>query len=242
VEWSKNISVILLFLVFSPVLSTGQLSYFSWDANPVTNADVGPNATIKSGSPATSIAATYNGTNGLSANEVGTSGNSVGIDLDIDVSDGSFDVNGIDISISFQREENRGDFVTRGNEFVMGMNGGSYYVEFSLKDGSGGSTLVQSGNIFSIPNDNTFRRYRFTYNQNTGIAEASVDGTVVWTHVAADYIREKATDYQRKYENYDEVKIELLIEFANIHIQTHRLKNIRQLKQYLNGKFEEEGH
>ncbi|MCC5922893.1 MAG: hypothetical protein JJT77_03820 [Crocinitomicaceae bacterium] len=58
--------------------------------------------------------------------------------------------------------------------------------------------------------------------------------------IAADYIREKATDYQRKYEAYDEVKIELLIEFANIHIQTHRLKNIRQLKQYLNGKFEEE--
>jgi len=58
--------------------------------------------------------------------------------------------------------------------------------------------------------------------------------------IAADYIRAKETDYQRKYEAYNEVKIELLIEFANIYIQTHRLKNIRQLKQYLNGKFEEE--
>lgn len=161
------------------------LSYFSWDSNPVTQADIGPNATIKTGSPATSIAATYNGTNGLSANEVGTSGGSVGIDLDIDASSGLFDVNGIDISIAFQREESRGDFVTRGNDFVMGMNGGNYYVEFSLKDGAGGSTLIQSGNIYSIPNDNTFRLYRFTYNQNTGVAEASVDGTVVWTHIAA---------------------------------------------------------
>jgi len=58
--------------------------------------------------------------------------------------------------------------------------------------------------------------------------------------IAADYIREKAVDYQRNYEAYDEVKTELLIEFANIHIQTYNLRNIQQLKNYLNGKFEEE--
>ena len=161
------------------------LSHFSWNTNPVTQADYGPNGTIKSGSPAISSPASFNGTNGLNPNEVGTSGPTVGVDLDLDVSDGSFDTPGIDISIAFQREEGEGYFVTRGNDFNMGMRSGRYFVEFSLQDGSGGSIKVESGNIFNIPDDDVFRVYRFVYNQNTGLAEASVDGSVVWTYSAS---------------------------------------------------------
>ena len=178
---NSHVSILVYIICFSSISSAQLLSHFSWDTDPVTQADFGPNGTIKPGSPAISSPATYNGTNGLNPREVTSAGPTVGVDLDLDASDGYFDVKGIDVSIAFQREEGIGDFVTRGNDFVMGMSSGNFYVEFSLISG-GGSTKIVSGNIFSIPDDDVFRLYRFVYNHNTGIGEASVDGAIVWTH------------------------------------------------------------
>lgn len=151
------------------------ISHFTWDTNPVTQALVGPNATSVSSS-ATSDINGVGGTNGLNPG-------SPKMDINMDIPGSpTFDVQGIDISIDFQREESRGDFVSRGNNLVFGMNGGNLSIVFRIDDGIGGYINVNSGNIYSIPNDDVFRTYRFYYLPTTGFAEVLVDGVSIWTY------------------------------------------------------------
>ena len=120
-----------IFLLNLNILFSQELVYFNWDANPVTESVTGPNAIIKNGSKAHSIPANYNGTNGFSPNEVGTSGGNVGIDLDLDASSTSnFDRPGIHYEIAFRREEGEGHLISRANfstnqyDFRLNMSGG----------------------------------------------------------------------------------------------------------------------
>ena len=66
------------------------------------------------------------------------------------------------------------------------MNSGNLRVIYQVDNGAGGSTTVNSGNIQAIPNDNTWRNYRFTYNPITGIGIVVVDGTLVWSNDGPD--------------------------------------------------------
>lgn len=167
-----------ILLIGSSNISFAQvISQFTWDNNPVTQADIGPNATSVSGS-AYSSSGGVGGTNGL--NPKLSSEPKRDIELDIPASP-TFDVPGIDISIDFMRNESVGDFVNRGNDWRFGMNGGNLYVNFRLEDGSGGYTTINSGNVYSIPSDDNFRTYRFFYNPDTGVAEIRVNGTTEWT-------------------------------------------------------------
>ncbi|MCC5923152.1 MAG: T9SS type A sorting domain-containing protein [Crocinitomicaceae bacterium] len=156
------------------------ISYFSWDTDPVTQADIGPNGTLPAGSQAYSSPAGFNGTNGINPLEPDPDP-SKGVDLTLNASP-LFDVDGIDIQIAFRREEGTGNFVTRGTDFNMGMNSGNFFVTFSLDDGAGGSIEVHSGDIYTIPLDGVYRLFRFYYLPDLGIAEASVDGAPVWTY------------------------------------------------------------
>jgi hypothetical protein len=173
-----NNFILILFILFIQFSNAQIISKFTWDSDPVTNADVGPNGTTVSSS-AYSSPGGVGGTNGLNPRRTGSPKQD--IDLDIPASP-TFDVPGIDISIDFRRNESVGDFVTRGNDLVFGMNGGNLHVSFKLDDGNGGYININSGNVYNIPTDNTFRTYRFYYLPTTGEAKLLVDGSTVWTY------------------------------------------------------------
>lgn len=174
--------ILLTVISFIPLcssnLSSQIISHFTWDSDPVTSAEIGPDGESVSSS-AYSSPGGVGGTNGLNPALSGEP--KANINLDIPASP-TFDVPGIDISIDFQRNESIGSFVNRGDDLVFGMDGGNLFVSFRLEDGAGGFNTVNSGNIYSIPYDNTFRTYRFFYNPLKGKAELRVDGVNVWSY------------------------------------------------------------
>ena len=131
------------------------VSQFTWDSNPVTQALIGPNASSVGSSAISSPGGTA-GTNGLNPGSP------------------TFDLAGIDISIDYQRQESTADFFTRGAYFNL--SAGSFFsVSYRIKNGSGGFTTVNSGNVYAIPNDNIYRRYRFIYLPESGRGTLMVD-------------------------------------------------------------------
>lgn len=179
----------ITFLLNISILFSQELVYFNWDADPVFESVTGPNAIIKDGSKAHSISANYNGTNGLSPNEVGTNGNNVGIDLDLDASGAYFNKPGIHYEIAFRREEGEGHLISRANfstnqyDFRLNMSGGNLNLLFRLKHASGsGFDEITASNIYSIPLNGEFHKYEFIYNNFTGIAKVLVDGDVKWNN------------------------------------------------------------
>lgn len=154
------------------------ISQFDFDANPVTVATVGPDATNVSGS-ATSSPGGTGGTNGLNAGSP-----KADINMIIPGSP-TFDVAGIDVSFDFHREENAGNFFERGQSLrILGTNNLS--VIYRVDDGVGGYNQINSGNVYGIPNDDTYRRYRFVYTPCDGIGMLIVDNTVVWSNDGPD--------------------------------------------------------
>jgi len=171
--------VLMIILSFYGLMLNAQIiSQFSWDSNPVTAADVGPDA-ISVSSSATSSAGGAGGTNGLNAALPK-------LDIDLVIADSSiFDVDGIEISFDYQRDESAGNFFQRGNSLsIDGTN--QLSVTYRVEDGLGGFTTVRSGNAYNIPNDDTFRNYRFYYVPVTGVGALVVDGVTVWSNDGPD--------------------------------------------------------
>lgn len=175
---SRTLLTAFCFVLLLPCSSAQIISQFSWDSNPPSNADVGPNA-ISISSSATSSTGGVGGTNGLNAGLPK-------LDVDMVLADSSiFDVDGIEISFDYQRDESQGTFFRRGSSLVIdGTNNLS--VSYRVDDGLGGFTTVSSGNVYAIPNDNTFRNYRFYYLPGTGFGALYVDATEVWSNDGPD--------------------------------------------------------
>ncbi len=173
----KSLFIIILTLTHLSFFAQ-VISQFNWDNNPVTNAQIGPNA-ISASSSATSSPNGANGTNGLNAG-------SPKQNLDFIIADDPiFNVEGIDISFDFQRDESSGTFFKRGSSLVI--NGcANLSVSYRVDDGAGGYTTISSGNVYSIPNDDTFRTYRFIYLPVSGTGSLLVDGVIVWTNDGVD--------------------------------------------------------
>ncbi len=169
--------ILFAFIGFS--VKAQVLSQFTWESNPVTTAAVGPNATSVSGS-ALSSAGGVGGTNGLNAGLP-----TADINLTIPTGGGLFDVSGIDVSIDYQRDESVGNFFTRGSSLII-TGASNLSVSYRVDNGAGGFNTVSSGNVFAIPNDNTFRTYRFVYLPATGTGSLFVNGTSVWTNDGPD--------------------------------------------------------
>jgi hypothetical protein len=172
---------LLLFLLFY-VVSKGSaqiISQFSWDhGGAATFADVGPNG-ISVSTSAISDVGGVDGTNGLNAGLP-----KLDIILEIPGSP-TFDVDGIDVSFDYQREEASGTFFQRGSSLII-RGCANLSVTFRVDDGAGSFNTVNSGNVYSIPNDDTYRTYRFTYLPLTGEAELSVNGAFVWSNDGPD--------------------------------------------------------
>ena len=170
-------------MLISSQQTQAQLLVMNFDVDATTTV-IGPSPSSVSGS-AGSVAGGSTA-NGLSARFNGTVPKA-DVNLTFATAAGDWDVNGIDISIDFQREESVGSFFTRaGSSFDFGMNSGNLRVVYQVDNGSGGSTTINSGNIQGIPNDNTWRNYRFTYNPGTGIGIVVVDGVLVWSNDGPD--------------------------------------------------------
>ena len=110
-------------------------------------------------------------------------------DINMDFANTSdyWNVSGIDLSLDFNREESVADFFTRlSNGFRFGIDGGNLFVNYQVSDGLGGNVTIASGAIQAIPNDDVWRRYRFSYDPNTGIGEVFVNGISVWMNDGPD--------------------------------------------------------
>jgi hypothetical protein len=165
----------ILIIALDSNLHSELISKFDWNSSSVTQSQFGPDAFSVSGS-AISSPNGADGTNGLNAGLPK-------VDIELLLPAAAFmNIEGIDFSIDFQRDESRGDFITCGTSFSFGIDGGGLFVKFEVDDNAGGTELIQFYNIFSVPDDDVFRAYRFYYLPNTGYAEILVDGVVIWDY------------------------------------------------------------
>lgn len=173
-------TIILSVLCCIPFGSSTQIvSLFEFDTPTVTMATIGPDATSISPSAISDVGGT-GGTNGLNAGLPK-------LDLDMMVPGSpTFDLSGIDVSFDYQREENVGHFWRRGNSLVI-TGAANLSVSYRVRDGAGGYQTVNSGNVYAIPNDDTYRNYRFVYLPTSGTGMLMVDNVVVWSNDGPDF-------------------------------------------------------
>ena len=151
------------------------VSQFDWNANPVTKALVGPDATASAGMLAISDVNGVGGTNGL---------NPKSHDIAMTLPGSTFtSLTGIDISVSFLKKENGASFFTLGN-LDFGIATGSIYIKYMVK--VGGVDVQKTQNTqYTVTDGANFHTYRFIYNDVTGVGTLSVDGTTVQTYTNA---------------------------------------------------------
>lgn len=148
---------------------------FTWNSNPVTTASIGPNAT-SAGGTATSSPGGVGGTNGLNPGAP-TAAN---INLTVPNTGNIFDIPNIDVRIDYRRNESSASMLRRANfNFNVGNAVGNFQVTYRVGVGAGFVTITSTA--VPIPLDATFRTYRFTYNNCTGVGTMFVNSTVVWT-------------------------------------------------------------
>ena len=165
----------ILFLYFLILLSESKsqvISNFTWDSNPVTTAAVGPNATSV-GANASSSAGGVGGTNGLNPGVP-----TIDINLNVPNTAGVFDVNNIDISIDYRRNESTASMFRRGT-FISNNGAANFRVTYRVNNA--GTPVTITSTAVAIPQDNTFRNYRFTYDNCTGVGQTYVNNVVTWT-------------------------------------------------------------
>lgn len=177
----KTLTALFLLITAGSLNAQVLISEFRFNSNPVTTATVGPNATSVSSSAGSSTGGVGN-TNGLNPK---AQGEKQDINLTIPGSP-TFDVRGIDININYRRNESDAYFFTRGSSLNFGMGGGQLFVTYRVASGNNSYTTVNSGNVYEIPSDDTYRTYRFVYNPMSGIGTIQVNGTVVWSNNGPD--------------------------------------------------------
>jgi len=169
----KTFVPFIIAFIISNSASAQIISRFTWESNPVTTAVTGANA-ISVSSYATISNGGVNGTKGLNP---GNGSNDINFVLD----GGNFNVPALDIAVDFRREESQASFFYRGSNFNFGMNGGSLSANFELTNGAS-YTNINTGNVFSIPDDHSFHNYHFSYDNNTGVAKIWVDAVLKYTY------------------------------------------------------------
>lgn len=151
------------------------ISQFDWNSNPVLQSVVGPTAT-SAGVNATSSSGGVGGTNGL--NPGGGSGSD--INLVVPNTGNIFDINNIDVSIDYRRNESTASMLKR-TTFNFNTSSAATNFQVTYRVNNAGSPVVITSTAYPIPADAVFRTYRFTYDNCTGIGTMLVNNTVVWT-------------------------------------------------------------
>ena len=168
--------ILFLFIVNILLLSAQTtMSHFDWNGNTPTLAVVGPNASSIGASAVTSTGG-VGGTKGL--NPGAATAND--INMNIPNTGGVFDVASIDVSIDYRRNESQASMLRRGAfSFHPGTTAANFQVTFRVNNGSGATTVTST--VTNIPQDVTFRNYRFTYDNCSGVGTAYVNNVVVWS-------------------------------------------------------------
>jgi hypothetical protein len=89
-----------------------------------------------------------------------------------------FDIPSVDVSIDYRRNESTATMFKRAT-FSSNNGAASFRMIYRVITGTV-VTTVTSTNI-NIPQDNTFRNYRFTYDNCSGTGKMYVDNVTVWT-------------------------------------------------------------
>lgn len=171
-KYNTLIGLIYFLLFYKGFYKAQVISNFNWNSNPPTAAAVGPNAT-SIGANASSSPGGVGGTNGLNPGIP-----TIDINMVIPNTGGIFNVNNIDISIDYRRNESTATMFRRG---VFISNNGAAVFRVTYRVNSGGTPVTITSGAVSIPQDNIFRNYRFTYDDCTGIGRTYVNNVVAWT-------------------------------------------------------------
>jgi len=151
------------------------ITYFNWDENPATKTAWGTPATgISPG--AYSAQGGKDETNGLNP---GRSKKDITLVL---APEPALNPDGIDISLDYRRNEESGSFFTRGSHFNFGMKKGKVQISYKTTDGSGSVFTIQETTSYVIPEDETYRNYRFIYDPSTGKGELFVNEVAIWSN------------------------------------------------------------
>lgn len=166
----------LLFFVFFLLKTHSQVvSSFNWNSNPPTTSVIGPNAS-SIGNTATVSTGGVGGTSGLNPGQPTASD----INMVIPNTGNIFDLPNVDISIDYRRNESTAQMIKRST-FTTNTGGGSANFRVTYRVNNAGTPVVVTSTIVNIPQDNTFRNYRFTYDNCTGVGQMYVNNVVVWT-------------------------------------------------------------
>jgi hypothetical protein len=103
----------------------------------------------------------------------------------------SYNTEGIDISVDFKRLEPTGSFISRGKEFDFGMKNGKLAIRYKLISPAGKQITVEKVTDYEIPEDQSFRNYRFVYKPASGKGEVLVDQIPVWNHQSQPFDKMK---------------------------------------------------
>lgn len=149
--------------------------YFSWEENPVQKSAWG---TPASGcSPGVYVSpGGKDESNGLNP---GTSKKDINLVL---ASEPALNPDGIDISLDYRRNEETGNFFTRGNQLNFGMKKGKIIISYKTTDGGNEIQTITETTDYEIPIDDTYRNYRFIYDPATGKGEVFVNEVTIWSY------------------------------------------------------------
>jgi len=151
------------------------ITEFTWENESALVATLGPDAISCSKKAHTAFGGRAS-TKGLAP---GLEGNDINLEIP---GNSLFDQEGIDISIDYRRNEESGNFFTRGPGFNFGMENGFLTVTYRVENSRNSFVAVKEKTNYEIPVEPTFRTYRFIYTPSTGKGEIFVNSVIVWSH------------------------------------------------------------
>jgi len=154
---------------FTPVTSNNTKVYYNWDTD-VTSAHIGPDAI----SISEDAYVTSPGSLDLGLSSGGRK------DINLKIPKEVLDVEGVEVSIDFQRDEPDAYFISRGEEFLFGMRKGQLGIRYTITSKKKGKKTISANNIFKVPDDDSFRNYKFKYDPKTGVGSIHVNNEKIW--------------------------------------------------------------
>lgn len=160
-------------LIENDPVNRGQvIARFTWDMNPAGHAETGPEAKEIS-KHAVCMPGGVDGTYGLSA---GKTKHDISMKL---YGYEAMNDDGIDVSIDFRRFEESGMFFSRG-DFAFGIRNGFLCIRYEIQPQNGKSEIIDEITSYAVPEDHTFRNYRFIFKPSSGRGEILVNNVTVW--------------------------------------------------------------
>ena len=154
---------------FKPVITSDTRVYYNWDTD-ATSAHIGPDAI----SISQDAYITSPGSLDLGLSSGGSK------DINLKIPKELLDVEGLEVSIDFQRDEPDAYFISRGEEFLFGMRKGQLGIRYTIISKKKGKETISANNIFEVPDDDHFRNYKFKYDPNLGLGVIYVNNEKVW--------------------------------------------------------------